>query len=70
MVFHIALFSWKNRPTPIGQFSKISAPEGPSIWRGPYNTGGPSKLGEGLRNSKNYKLIILYFILGLTEIEL
>ena len=48
MVSHIAIFSWKNRPTPVGQFSKISAPDGPSIWRGPSNTGGPSKLGGGL----------------------
>jgi hypothetical protein len=36
MVSHIAIFSWKNRPTPVGQFSKISASE------------GPSKLGGGL----------------------
>ena len=50
MVSHIAIFSWKNRPTPVGQFSKISAPDGPSIWRGPSNTGGPSKLGGGLVN--------------------
>jgi len=48
MVSHIAMFSWKNRPTPVGQFSKIFAPDGPSIWRGPSNMGGPSKLGGGL----------------------
>jgi hypothetical protein len=60
MVLHIAMFSWKNRPTPVGQFSKIFAPDGPSIWRGLSNTGGPSKLGGGLllkQHSTIYKVI-------------
>ncbi len=40
MMSRIAIFSRKNCPTPIGRFSKIFTPEGPSIAGGPFNTEG------------------------------
>ncbi len=45
MMSRIAIFSRKNCPTPIGRFSKIFTPEGPSIAGGPFNTGGRSITG-------------------------
>lgn len=38
MVWHIAVFLWKNPPTPVGRFLQIFALEGPSIaWGGGYS---------------------------------
>jgi hypothetical protein len=48
MVSHIALFFWKNSPTPVGHFPQIFAPDGPCIYGGPFNMGGSSIAGRSL----------------------